>query len=76
MVEVKGGKAFGKSVYGVPDGRYYPIDEYCMIYNTDPVTVRRWKSRGQIRAVIIFGKNYIPEKEPPYEGKKGRPYKK
>ena len=72
MVTVEKGKISGKSVYGIPDGRYYSIDEYCAIYNLSDVTVRKWKERGQIRAVVIFGKNYIPDVEPPFESKKGR----
>ena len=76
MVEVKGGKASGKSVYGVPDGNYYSLEEYCVIYNLTEEQVRKWRQRGHIRAVTIYGKVYIPDKEPPYEGKRGRPYKK
>ena len=70
MVEVKDGKAFERPVFGIPDGKYYSIDEYCIIYNVSEPAVRKWKSRGQIRAVTIFGRNYIPDIEPPYEKKK------
>lgn len=73
MVEVKDGKTVGKSVYGVQDGSYYSLEEYCIIYNLKLETVRQWKKRGHIRAVTLYGRVYIPSDEPPYEGKNGRP---
>lgn len=76
MLEIRDGKALGRDVFGVPDGRYYSIEEYCVAYNVTKSAVRKWKSRGQIRAVIVFGKNYIPDSEAPYEGKKHNSYYK
>ena len=76
MIEVKGGKAVGKSAFGMKDGTYYTIEEYCIIYNLQPETVRKWKERGHIRAFSLFGRVYIPADEPPHEGKRGRPRRK
>ena len=72
MIEISGGKLYGKSVYGVPDGTYYGLEEYCVIYNLTQEQVRKWRERGQIRAVTVFGRSYIPSTEPPYDAKKGR----
>ena len=75
MVEVKEGKAYDKSVYGVKDGTYYTVDEWCAIYNLKEDTVRKWKQRGHIRTVFMYGKQYISSEELPHEGKNGRPRK-
>lgn len=75
MIEIIDGKALGKTIYGIPDGRYYSIQEYCIIYNLNNSTVRKWKERGHIRAVQVFGKSFIPENQEPHNGKNGRPRK-
>lgn len=76
MIEVKGGKAFDKSAFGMKDGAYYTLEEYCTIYNLTEETVRKWKQRGHIRAFSLFGRTYIPADQPPHEGKIGRPKRK
>ena len=73
MIEIKDGNVSGKNVYGLKDGKYYSLEEYCIIYNLNEATVRQWKKRGHIQAVTVFGKVFIPDTEPPYEGKIGRP---
>lgn len=76
MIEVTEQKITDRMLYGVPDGKYYSVGEFCIIYNLTKEQVRKWKQRGHIRTVTIFGKDYIPVSEPPYEGKNGRPKRK
>ncbi len=75
MIIVENNTALGKNVFGVPDGRYYTVDEYCIINGTTPEQVRQWRHRGHIESVKILGRIFIPENFKVYEGHVGRPKK-
>ena len=62
MVRVHDGRAVLDDGSGVPDGDYYTMQEFAIINGVSEEAVRVWKKRGQIDAVEIFGRPYIPVK--------------
>lgn len=75
MIIVQNGIANGKKVDGIPDGKYYDTNEYCIINGYTTGQVRQWKHRKRIDGVVIFGKNYFPESAEPRVNSVGRPAK-
>jgi hypothetical protein len=75
MISVEKGAVLGKPVDGVPDGRYYSVEEYCIMNGTTPEQVRQWRHRGHIESVKMLGRIFIPEHHKVHEGHVGRPKK-
>ena len=62
MIRIQDGRMILPGESEVPDGDYCTMQEFAIVHGVTDEAVRVWKKRGQIDAVEINGKPYIPVK--------------